>query len=126
MGSELGMSDDGILLPGWDCPSCRAFNGSAKEKLQTCRCCGASRPESFVLDLSPTARSQAYQRLVKSHLDHPETGQHLRAVYENLTATQERCTSLKLENQNLRIALRAILDTGNSPAAVLLAREALR
>jgi hypothetical protein len=36
---------DGILLPGWDCAQCRAFNGTAKEDLQTCRCCGAPRPK---------------------------------------------------------------------------------
>lgn len=36
----------GVLLPGWDCPECRAFNGDAKERLTRCRCCDAARPES--------------------------------------------------------------------------------
>ena len=34
----------GILLPGWDCPSCLVFNGSAKELLSECRSCGTARP----------------------------------------------------------------------------------
>lgn len=34
---------EGILLPGWDCPSCRAFNGTLKEDLKRCRCCDAPR-----------------------------------------------------------------------------------
>lgn len=32
----------GICLPGWTC-LCGAFNGSAREKLTTCRCCGVAR-----------------------------------------------------------------------------------
>lgn len=33
-------------LPGWHCPnpSCRAFNGAAKEWLIHCRCCGTEAP----------------------------------------------------------------------------------
>lgn len=27
-------------LPGWTCPVCRAFNGTAKEQLTVCRACG--------------------------------------------------------------------------------------
>lgn len=34
----------GFLLPGWFCPSCRAFNGAAKEILKRCRCCGVEAP----------------------------------------------------------------------------------
>jgi hypothetical protein len=110
--TETAMIDDGILIPGWDCsnPDCRVFNGSAKEELQTCRCCGAPRPEQCVIDLSPGTRSKAYQRFVKSHLDHPETGQHLRAVYDNLTSVQERCSELLLENRKYKDALREIID----------------
>ena len=29
--------------PHWICPSCRAFNGEAKESLPRCRACGSSR-----------------------------------------------------------------------------------
>lgn len=28
------------LLPGWTCENCKVFNGSAKENLPACRCCG--------------------------------------------------------------------------------------
>lgn len=31
------------LLPGWQCTSCLAFNGAAKELLAACRCCGTQR-----------------------------------------------------------------------------------
>lgn len=31
------------LLPGWQCTSCLAFNGAAKELLAACRCCGTRR-----------------------------------------------------------------------------------
>ncbi len=48
------------------------------------------------------------------------------AMLDNLTITQQRCTELKIENQKLRVALRAILDTGNAPAAVFIAHEALK
>lgn len=34
----------GLVFPGWTCPSCRAFNGAAKEILKECRGCGAARP----------------------------------------------------------------------------------
>jgi hypothetical protein len=34
----------GLLLPGWFCPSCRAFNGAAKEHLTYCRCCNQEAP----------------------------------------------------------------------------------
>lgn len=33
----------GILLPGWRCAACYAFNGSARERLAACRCCGVAR-----------------------------------------------------------------------------------
>jgi hypothetical protein len=33
----------GIVLPGWDCKICGAFNGSAKETLTECRCCGKEK-----------------------------------------------------------------------------------
>jgi len=36
------------LLPGWTCWSCSAFNGTAKEDLGACRCCGVSRVRPFV------------------------------------------------------------------------------
>jgi hypothetical protein len=38
------LEDAGILLPGWQCTQCQAFNGTAKECLLVCRCCGAPRP----------------------------------------------------------------------------------
>lgn len=34
----------GIVLPGWTCPSCKGFNGEAKERLEKCRGCEAARP----------------------------------------------------------------------------------
>lgn len=37
-----------IVLPGWNCPSCQAFNGSAREELTHCRCCGVARPARFI------------------------------------------------------------------------------
>lgn len=36
--------DGGIVLPGWRCPSCQAFNGDEKERLLRCRACNAPRP----------------------------------------------------------------------------------
>jgi len=36
---------DSCLLPGWTCPSCKAFTGTAKEKLTKCRCCEHERPK---------------------------------------------------------------------------------
>jgi len=33
----------GICLPGWNC-YCGAFNGSAKQVLTHCRCCGNPKP----------------------------------------------------------------------------------
>lgn len=41
--ARLKRAEAGLLLPGWDCPSCRAFNGSAKELLTRCRCCDAAK-----------------------------------------------------------------------------------
>ena len=32
----------GLVLPGTFCPSCKAFCGFAKERLNVCRCCGAA------------------------------------------------------------------------------------
>jgi hypothetical protein len=34
----------GLLLPGWFCQSCRAFNGAAKETLTHCRACSTKAP----------------------------------------------------------------------------------
>lgn len=44
-GAEAGTwrSPTGLLLPGWTCSACRAFNGAAKELLAECRGCGAPR-----------------------------------------------------------------------------------
>ena len=33
-----------IVLKGWDCPTCRAFNGEELAELRECRCCGTLRP----------------------------------------------------------------------------------
>ncbi len=38
-------SAEGLVLPGWDCPQCRAFNGDAKEHLTACRACNTPRPD---------------------------------------------------------------------------------
>jgi hypothetical protein len=37
-----------MILLGWTCPSCYAFNGEAKEELTTCRGCGSSKPNDTV------------------------------------------------------------------------------
>jgi len=37
----------GILLPGWTC-SCGTFNGAAKERLERCRSCDATKPVELV------------------------------------------------------------------------------
>jgi hypothetical protein len=94
--ANASMIDDGILLPGWDCqnPECGAFTGTAREDLKVCRCCGMPRPDDG---------ARAYVRSVKEHLDHPVTGQHLRAVYENLSATQDHCNKLLNENRELKL-----------------------
>lgn len=36
-------SPSGLVLPGWTCKSCRAFNGEAMELKIKCRSCGVSR-----------------------------------------------------------------------------------
>lgn len=38
---------EGILLPGWSCTSCGAFNGSAKEHRTTCRICDEVAPPTL-------------------------------------------------------------------------------
>ena len=35
-----------IVLPGWQCQACLAFNGEEKERLAACRACGASESTS--------------------------------------------------------------------------------
>lgn len=42
LAERLGARDRvlGIVLPGWTCPACLAFNGAEKEWLSTCRACG--------------------------------------------------------------------------------------
>lgn len=35
--------EEGIMLPGWTCLGCGAFNGDAKERLASCRCCELPR-----------------------------------------------------------------------------------
>ena len=40
---EMERAEGGILLPGWTCSACKAFNGSAKVTLTHCRCCGVAR-----------------------------------------------------------------------------------
>jgi hypothetical protein len=41
---DMEAAAGGLLLPGWTCPGCQAFNGSAKEQLRVCRCCGIPSP----------------------------------------------------------------------------------
>jgi hypothetical protein len=41
---ERGAVTSGILLRGWRCASCKAFNGSEKDELSRCRSCDAERP----------------------------------------------------------------------------------
>ena len=40
---ERARRRSGILLPGWRCRACQAFNGAEKELLAACRCCGRPR-----------------------------------------------------------------------------------
>jgi hypothetical protein len=44
--AERRVDERGLVLPGWTCPrpACRAFNGEAKERRETCRACEAARP----------------------------------------------------------------------------------
>lgn len=37
------------LCPGWFCAYCDAFNGTAKEDRQECRCCGRSVSRTHVV-----------------------------------------------------------------------------
>lgn len=34
------IKEHGIMLKGWNCEACKAFNGEEKEKLGFCRSCG--------------------------------------------------------------------------------------
>jgi hypothetical protein len=43
VGGGAWRAPTGIVLPGWRCAHCRGFNGSAKELLTECRCCGTRR-----------------------------------------------------------------------------------
>lgn len=40
---QLQSQNLALLLPGWICVYCKVFNGSAKEELKECRCCGKAR-----------------------------------------------------------------------------------
>jgi hypothetical protein len=80
----------GILLPGWDCPSCLVFNGAAKEDLQACRSCATPKPSSL---------DQAFKALQDTH----------KQALENLTSVQARCTELVLENRALKDKLEALM-----------------
>lgn len=55
--SAAGHEVEGLLLPGWSCAYCRAFNGSAKEARVQCRACGLARslfdPIVCAEDVSP-------------------------------------------------------------------------
>src|ERR1017187_2666413 len=42
IGVDAGIRPPGITLTGWTC-ACGAFNGTAKENLVYCRCCGGER-----------------------------------------------------------------------------------
>ena len=58
-----------LLLPGWRCPSCRTFNGEAKEVLRSCRdCCGARPlvPRRVILE-SPYAANAITLATVREH-----------------------------------------------------------
>lgn len=61
-----------MILPGWNCADCLTFNGEEKTPLHECRACGKPR-KTFGLPLETMMR-------------------HLRALEENLCATQQRCT----------------------------------
>lgn len=39
-------SQSGLLLPGWFCLHCQAFNGTVREDLKKCRCCEAPKGTS--------------------------------------------------------------------------------
>ena len=42
------MSEQGIVLPGWSCEWCHAFNGEAKDPRIFCRACGLARLQGVV------------------------------------------------------------------------------
>ena len=58
-----------LLLPGWRCRACPAFNGEAKGPLASCRACGAARPTSprRVILESPYAASTFTGASVREH-----------------------------------------------------------
>lgn len=37
-------ADRGLVLPGWFCPVCRAFNGEAMGPMLKCRACQKEKP----------------------------------------------------------------------------------
>jgi hypothetical protein len=39
-----------MIFPGWTCDTCKVFNGEAKDCLEICRACGASRPQIMTRD----------------------------------------------------------------------------
>ena len=41
--NEPWRSPTGIVLPGWRCSACHAFNGDTKQVLTACRCCETPR-----------------------------------------------------------------------------------
>lgn len=42
--NEARVHESGLGCQGWWCEACGGFNGSAKEELRACRCCGSKRP----------------------------------------------------------------------------------
>jgi hypothetical protein len=93
--TSAARSLDGILLPGWDCPSCQVFNGEAKEPLECCRHCATPKPSNL---------DQAFAALQKTH----------KQALANLTEVQTRCTELVLENRALRTKVDALLMSDRS------------
>ncbi len=60
-----------ILLPGWSCPNCMAFNGDAKEFLQKCRCCEFDRPVSQAPSQDPGERVRALEGALQLEQNQP-------------------------------------------------------
>ena len=52
-----------IVLPGWSCPTCRAFNGEAVQRYEACRACGERRTVEYVFDEVSGIDDETYREI---------------------------------------------------------------
>ena len=120
---------EGILLPGFDCPACGMFTGTAKVDHVTCRCCGAPRPDDAPwgrrFDGTPMPKQEwaVHQNLEHTIEANIVFHERYKAMLATLTSTQERCTELKLENRELRALLLEWWSAGLNDRVYVLAEE---